>query len=137
MQGCSRYSPHPHPPCQAWTVGCVASTLLLLSPRFFLCPFHLAPGSLDSPLLFVKTNDMSLQLEAGVGPGDLCSLAPGLDPSVRFLSVSVFGNLLQSRPCSYYILQVRGEGTRSPQVHGRQAVVVLCSSTVWKQGFQW
>ena len=53
---------------------------------------------------------------------------------MRFLSVSVSGNLLQSRPCSYYILQVRAKVRVQPQVHGQQAVVVFGQITVWKQG---
>lgn len=64
-----------------------------------------------------------------------CGLqSQSLERFLWFLSVSVFGNLLQSRPCIYYMLQFRAKVCIQLQVHGEQAVLVFVQITVWKQG---
>lgn len=53
---------------------------------------------------------------------------------MRSLFVSVFGTLLQSRPCFYYMLPFRAKVCIQPQAHGEQAVLVFVQIAIWKQG---
>lgn len=46
----------------------------------------------------------------------------------------LFGNLLQSRPCFYYMLQFRAMVCTQLQVHGEQAVLAYVQIAFWKQG---
>ena len=106
----------------------------LFSTCFLLSLSTLPFGSLDSlPLLSVKTK---LHIPAAWGWClENCALrSQSLERFVWLLSVSVFGSLLQSRPCFYYMLQFRAKVCIQPQVHGEQAVLVFVQITVWKRG---
>lgn len=59
---------------------------------------------------------------------------PSLEQCLWFLSVSVFGNLLQSRPCFYSMLPFRAKVCILLPVPGDQAVLVFVQIAIWKQG---
>lgn len=108
-------------------VACAYSSCHMFS--FSTLPF----GSLNSlSLVSMKNKLYVLALWGGL---ENCGLqSQSLGRFLWFLSVSVFGNLLQSRPCFYYMLQFRAKVCIQLQVHGEQAVLVFVQITVWKQG---
>ena len=116
------------------TPGKAALGFLPLPGRSLHVSFPTLPfGSLNSlPLLSVKIKLYVIGLWGGLGNCGLQSQS--LERFLWFLSVSVFGNLLQSRPCFYYMLQFRAKVCIQLQVHGEQAVLVFVQITVWKQG---
>lgn len=104
------------------------------SLHVFFFPFQLCPsGASILPLLSVKNNLYILALWEGRAWKIVVSNPKVWNDFCGF-SLSVFGNLLQSRPCFYYMLQFRAKVCIQLQVHGEQAVLVFVQITVWKQG---